>query len=76
MGAGALELEPLEAVSLLPQAARASTATAVMPTPATPRTFFTANHSISNPGSTPDKTHLSSGIRTRPGEGLPYNRFI
>jgi hypothetical protein len=45
-GAGALELDPPEAVSLLLQAARASTAAAVIPIPATPRMFLTANHSI------------------------------
>jgi hypothetical protein len=49
MGAGAGagdELGLVEAVSLLPQAARARTAAAAIPIPATPRTFLTENHSI------------------------------
>jgi hypothetical protein len=45
-GAGADELGLVDAVSELPQAARASTAAAVIPIPATPRTFLTENHSI------------------------------
>jgi hypothetical protein len=45
-GAGAGAELVVAAVSLLLHAARAITATAAIPIPATPRIFFTENHSI------------------------------